>query len=54
MFDDGAFRVYDPALKQINYNIRADLNLVTRSKFSTYLEVFRFIYDFLSLNLSIR
>jgi len=54
MFGDGNFNVYDPFLKQVNYNIRAELNLVMKARYIMYLEVFRFLYDFLSLNLSIR
>jgi hypothetical protein len=54
MFNDGNFKIYDPSLKQLNYNLRAELSTVMHSKFVMYLEVFRFLYDFLSLNLSIR
>jgi hypothetical protein len=54
MFEDGNFKVYDPLLKQINYNLRAELNVAMKARFIMYLEVFRFLYDFLSLNLSIR
>lgn len=54
MLDDGNFKVYDPLLKQVNYNLRAELGLVMKSRYIMYLEVFRFLYDFLSLNLSIR
>lgn len=54
MLENGAFKVYDPMLKQIDYNLRAELTLVQMSGYIMYLEVFRFLYDFLSLNLSIR
>ena len=54
MFEDGHFKVYDPLLKQVNYNLRAELHLVMKARYLMYLEVFRFLYDFLSLNLSIR
>ena len=54
LLEDGAFSVYDPLLKQVNYNLRAELNLVKKARYIMYLEVFRFLYDFLSLNLSIR
>jgi hypothetical protein len=54
LLDDGAFKVYDPLLKQIDYNLRAELNLFMRSRYIMYLEVFRFLYDFLSMNLTIR
>ena len=54
MFEDGSFRVYDPLLKQVSYNLRAELNLVMKSRYIMYLEVFRFLYDFLALNLTIR
>mmetsp|Transcript_29871 Transcript_29871/g.45660 ORF Transcript_29871/g.45660 Transcript_29871/m.45660 type:complete len:171 (+) Transcript_29871:691-1203(+) len=54
MFDDGDFKVYDPTLKQVNYNLPTELTSVMKAKFIMYLEVFRFLYDFLSLNLSIR
>ena len=54
LFEDGDFKVYDPLLKQVNYNLRAELHAVMKSRFIMYLEVFRFLYDFLSLNLSIR
>jgi len=54
LFEDGAFRVFDENLKQMNYNLKAELGGVMKAKFIMYLEVFRFLYDFLSLNLSIR
>lgn len=54
LFDDGNFRVYDPLLKQVHYNTRAELSLVQKGRYIMYLEVFRFLYDFLSLSLSIR
>jgi hypothetical protein len=54
MLDDGDFKVYDPLLKQVNYNLRAELGLAMKARYIMYLEVFRFLYDFLSLNLSIR
>jgi len=54
MLEDGHFKVYDPLLKQINYNLRAELGCVMKARFIMFLEVFRFLYDFLSLNLSIR
>lgn len=54
LFDDGNFKVYDPLLKQVHYNMRAELNLVQKGRYIMYLEVFRFLYDFLSLSLSIR
>ena len=34
--------------------MRAELNLVQKGRYIMYLEVFRFLYDFLSLSLSIR
>lgn len=34
--------------------MRAEISLVMKSRYQTYLEVFRFLWDFLSLNLSIR
>lgn len=54
LLEDGNFTVYDPLLKQISYNLRADLNAMMRARYVMYLEVFRFLYDFLSLNLTIR
>ena len=54
LFQDAHFKVYDPLLKQVNYNLRAELSLVMKSRYAMFLEVFRFLYDFLSLNLSIR
>lgn len=54
LFEDGSFDVYDPLLKQVNYNVRAELNLVMKSRYIMYLEVYRFLYDFLALNLTIR
>ena len=54
IFEDGNFKVYDPLLKQVNYNLRAEMDVVMKSKFIMYLEVFRFLFNFLSLNLSIR
>lgn len=54
IFEDGNFKVYDPLLKQVNYNLRAELDVVMKNRFIMYLEVFRFLFDFLSLNLSIR
>ena len=54
LFDDAHFKVYDPLLKQVNYNLRAELSLVMKARYTMFLEVFRFLYDFLSLNLSIR
>ena len=54
LLGDGNFKVYDPLLKQINYNLRAELGCVMKTKYIMFLEVFRFLYDFLSLNLSIR
>lgn len=54
MLEDGNFKVYDPLLKQINYNLRGELGCVMKTKFMMFLEVFRFLYDFQSLNLSIR
>ena len=54
MLGDGNFKVYDPLLKQVNYNLRAELGLVMKARYIMFLEVFRFLYDFLSLNLSIR
>ena len=46
MLDDGNFKVYDPLLKQINYNLRADLSAMLKSRYMMFLEVFRFLYDF--------
>ena len=54
MLEDGNFKVYDPLLKQVNYNLRAELGCVMKARFIMFLEVFRFLFDFLSLNLSIR
>ena len=54
LLEDGSFKVYDPQLKQINYNLRADLSGIMKSRFIMFLEVFKFLHDFLSLNLSIR
>jgi hypothetical protein len=54
LFDDGNFKVMDPTLKQVNYNMRCDLDFAMKGKYVLFLEVFRFLYDFLSLNLSIR
>ena len=34
--------------------MRAELDAVMKGRYVQYLEVFRFLYDFLSLNLSIR
>jgi len=41
-------------LKQVNYNLRAELNLAKKARYIMYLAVFRFLYDFLFLNLQIR
>jgi uncharacterized protein YlxW (UPF0749 family) len=54
LLEDGLFKVHDPLLKQVNYNLPAELTAMMKSRFVMYLEVFRFLYDFLSLNLSIR
>jgi hypothetical protein len=54
LYDDGNFKVIDPTLKQVNYNMRCDLDFAMKGKYVLFLEVFRFLYDFLSLNLSIR
>jgi hypothetical protein len=54
LLEDGDFKVCDPLLKQLNYNLRAELGGMMKARFIMYLEVFRFLYDFLSLNLSIR
>ena len=44
----------DPLLRQVNYNLRAELDLVKKGRFVMFMEVFRFLFDFLSLNLSVR
>ena len=54
VLEDAKFRVENPLLKQVNYNTRLELCSVMKTKYVMFLEVFRFLYDFLSLNLSIR
>jgi hypothetical protein len=54
MLADGNFKVYDPLLKQINYNLRAELSAMMKARFIMFLEVFRFLYDFQSLSLNVR
>jgi hypothetical protein len=54
MFNDGNFKVYDPLLRQISYNMRADISALMKSKFIMFLEVFRFLYDFQNLSLNVR
>lgn len=54
LFEDGNFRVHDPLLKQVGLNLRSEVNGAMQLKFVMYLELFRFMYDFLSLNLQIR
>lgn len=54
LFEDGDFKVREPLLKQVSYNLRAELGCMMKSRYIMFLEVFRFLYDFLSLNLSIR
>ena len=54
MLTDPVFQVYHPLIKQVNYNVFFNLENVMKGHYVQYLEVFRFLYDFLSLNLSIR
>lgn len=54
IFNDGNFTVSDPYHKQTNYNVPVPVNYVYKSRYAMFIELFRFLFDFLSLNLVIR
>lgn len=54
IYKDGNFNVSDAHLKQISYNLPVEVSMVYKTRYVMFIELFRFLYDFLSLNLVIR
>ena len=40
--------------KQLNYNMPVEVSTLYKTRYVMFLELFRFLYDFLSMNLIIR
>lgn len=54
LYADGNFRLSDPAHRQYNYNLPVDVTSLYKSRYIMYLELFRYLYDFLSMGLLVR
>jgi hypothetical protein len=54
LFKDGNFNVTELDFKQINFNVPVEVHYTYKSRYVMFIELFRFLYDFLSLNLVIR
>lgn len=50
----GGFQVTDNEFRQTLFNMPVELGFVGKHRFAMFLEVFRYIYDLLSMHMSIR
>lgn len=50
----GGFTVTDNEFRQTLFNMPMELGFMGKHRFALYLEVFRFIYDLLTMHMSIR
>ena len=54
LYSDGNFTLTDPYHRQYNYNLPVVIGSLYRSRFIMYLELFRFLYDFMGLGIMVR
>jgi hypothetical protein len=54
LYKDGNFRLSDPSLRQYNYNLPVDVATLYKSRYVMFLELFRYLYDFMALGLLVR
>lgn len=51
---DSGFVVADPALRQSLFNMPMDVATTNKHRFAMFLEVFRFLYDLISMHYTMR
>ncbi len=54
LFSDGLFTLTDPNHRTYNYSLALPTSALSLSRFVSYLELFRYLYDYLSLSLLVR
>lgn len=54
VYKRGNFKVVDNELRQIHFNMSVELSTCNKQRYFMYLDLFRYLYDFLSMNLMIR
>jgi hypothetical protein len=54
LFSDGCFQLNDPYHRQYNYNLPLAITSLYRSRYVMFLELFRYLYDFIALGLVVR
>jgi soluble cytochrome b562 len=54
LFGDGNFRLEDPYHRQYNYNLPLSIIALYKTRYGMFLELFRYLYDFMAMGLSIR
>ena len=54
LYTSGVFTPFDPLHHEPSYCLPVPVSFVYKTRFIQYLELFRFLYDFMSLNLVIR
>jgi len=54
LFGDGNFRLEDPYHRQYNYNLPVSITTLYKSRYGMFLELFRYLYDFMAMGLSVR
>jgi hypothetical protein len=54
LYSDGDFKLRDPNHRQYNYNVPVTITSLYKTKYSMFLELFRYFYDLMSLGLTIR
>jgi hypothetical protein len=54
LYKDGNFRLVDPKHRQYNYNLQMDVYSLYKSRYVMFLELFRYLYDFMGLGLMVR
>jgi len=51
---NGSYSVHDPNFRQILLNMPLERQTMNKHRFGMYLELFRFLYEFLAMHLTIR
>lgn len=54
MYGDGNFTLKDPYHRQYNYNLPVNIATLYRSRYVMFLELFRYLYDFMGLGIMVK
>lgn len=54
LYADGNFHLSDPLHRQYNYNLPVTIDSLYQSRYVMFLELFRYLYDFMALGLLVR